>query len=148
MRILRVKNFVNGETFCFAYGDTLANVNILELVSFHKKTKTIATVTACQPSGRFGVLKIANNKVEEFKEKIRGDSNWVNGGFFVLEPSVFEYIKYDSTIWEEEPVQNLVKEEQLSAFKHSGFYQPMDTISDKKYLETLWNTENAAWKIW
>jgi len=116
--------------------------------AFHKKTKTIATVTACQPPGRFGVLKIENNKVEEFKEKIRGDGNWVNGGFFVLEPSVFEYIKDDSTVWEEEPVQNLVKEGQLSAFKHSGFYQPMDTMSDKKYLETLWNAENAAWKIW
>ena len=147
-RLKKIKNFIEDESFCFTYGDGLSNVNISKLIEFHKNNKTIATVTAIQPPGRFGSLHINENKVTSFKEKPAGDGNWVNGGFFVLEPKVFDYINGDSTIWEKEPLERLAEENQLTSFKHSGFWQPLDTLRDKNKLEELWNSKKAPWKIW
>ena len=147
-RLKRVKNFVGDETFCFTYGDGLSDVNIAKLIDFHKNNKTIATVTAIQPPGRFGTLDISGNKIISFKEKPAGDGNWVNGGFFVLDPKVFDYIEGDSTVWERTPLEKLAKENQLSAYKHSGFWQPLDTLRDKNRLEELWNSKKAPWNIW
>ena len=147
-RLKKVKDFVGNETFCFTYGDGVSDVNISKLIEFHKNNKTISTVTAVQPPGRFGTLDINGNKIISFKEKPAGDGNWINGGYFVLEPSVFNYIKDDSTIWEREPLERLAQENQLSAFKHEGFWQPLDTLRDKNYLEELWNSDNAYWKNW
>jgi len=147
-RLKRVKEYVKDESFCFTYGDGLSDVNILELIEFHKKNKTMATVTAIQPPGRFGNLEISDNKITKFIEKPIGDGNWINGGFFVLEPTVFEYLENDSTIWEREPLEKLSSENQLSAFKHNGFWQPLDTLRDKNQLEELWNSNKAFWKTW
>ena len=147
-RLKKVKDFVGDETFCFTYGDGVSDVNISKIIEFHKNNKTIATVTAVQPPGRFGILDITENKISSFTEKPAGDGNWINGGYFVLEPSVFNYIKDDSTIWEREPLERLAQENQLSAFKHEGFWQPLDTLRDKNYLEELWNSDNAYWKNW
>ena len=147
-RLKKVQSFVGNETFCFTYGDGISNVNISKLIEFHKNNKTICTVTAIQPPGRFGTLDINGNKITSFREKAIGDGNWINGGYFVLEPSVFNYIKDDSTIWEREPLERLAQESQLSAFKHVGFWQPLDTLRDKNYLEELWNSDNAYWKNW
>ena len=147
-RLKRVKNYLNDETFCFTYGDGLSNINMKHLVEFHKKNDVLATITAVKPVGKFGALKIQDNKVEEFKEKPAGDGNWVNGGFFVLEPKVIDFIDNDQTIWEREPLEKLTKENQLCAYRHEGFWHPMDTLRDKKYLENLWNTNSAPWKLW
>jgi glucose-1-phosphate cytidylyltransferase len=147
-RLKRIQNFVGNETFCFTYGDTLNDVNIKDLIEFHKKNNTIATVTSCIPPEKYGVLYLEDNKVVDFKEKPDDEKNWVNGGFFVLEPSVFSFIKDDNTIWEKEPMEKIVEKRQLSAFRHTGFYQPMDTLNDKNYLEKLWNGENPPWKKW
>ena len=147
-RLKKVKDFVGNETFCFTYGDGVSDVNISKLIEFHKNNKTISTVTAVQPPGRFGILDITENKISSFTEKPAGDGNWINGGYFVLEPSVFDYLKDDSTIWEREPLERLSQENQLSAFKHTGFWQPLDTLRDKNYLEELWNSDNAHWKNW
>lgn len=146
-RLKKIENFVD-DTFCFTYGDGLSDVNINKLIDFHKKRKSIATVTVVQPPGRFGNLNIQNDMVINFREKPKGDGNWINGGFFVLEPKIFDYIKNDSTVWEHEPLEELVKINQLSAYTHSGFWQAVDTLRDKNYLEELWNTKNALWKIW
>ena len=147
-RLKRIQNFVKNETFCFTYGDTLNDVNIKELIEFHKKNNTFATVTSCIPPEKYGILYLKDNIVIDFKEKPDNEKNWVNGGFFVLEPNVFSFIKDDSTIWEKESMENMVEKRQLSAFKHTGFYQPMDTLNDKNYLEKLWNRENPPWKKW
>jgi glucose-1-phosphate cytidylyltransferase len=147
-RLKKVKKFVDSETFCFTYGDGVANIDILELINFHKNKKKIATVTAVQPPGRYGSLKIENGIVETFNEKPEGDGNWINGGFFVLEPSVFDYIKEDSTIWERAPLEELSRNSSLSAYKHCGFWNSVDTLRDKNHLEELWKNENAPWKIW
>jgi len=147
-RLKRIKEYVKDESFCFTYGDGLSDVNVSELIEFHKNNKTIATVTAIQPPGRFGNLEIFENKITKFIEKPIGDGNWINGGFFVLEPSVFDYLKDDSTIWEREPLEELANENQLAAFKHNGFWQPLDTLRDKKLLEELWNSNKAYWKTW
>ena len=147
-RLKRVQEYVNNETFCFTYGDGLANISISDLIKFHKNNDTIATVTAVQPPARFGALELNGDKVVSFREKPPGDGNWINGGYFVLEPSVFEYISDDSTIWEKEPVEHLAQENQLSAYRHHGFWQPLDTLREKKILENLWSTGNAPWKIW
>lgn len=146
-RLKKIKHHLT-ETFCLTYGDTLNNLNLSDLISFHKSKKKLATVTACQPSGKFGILKIDDGNVTEFKEKPKGDDQWVNGGFFILEPQVIDYIKDDSTVWENEPLQKLVHNGQLSAFKHFGFYQPMDTIHEKNILENMWNSADAEWKVW
>ena len=147
-RLKLVKKYVENETFCFTYGDTLNNVKIDELVNFHFDKKVLATVTACKPPEKYGLLKIENEKVIDFQEKPHIEGEWVNGGFFVLNPQVFDYIKSDSTVWEKEPMEKLTKDGQLSAYKHRGFYQPMDTISDKNYLEKLWQNNQASWKVW
>jgi len=147
-RLKRIKEYVKNESFCFTYGDGVSDVDISKLIEFHKENKTIATVTAVQPPGRFGTLDITETKITNFNEKPTGDGNWINGGFFVLEPSVFDYLKDDTTVWEREPLERLAKENQLSAFKHTGFWQPLDTLRDKNYLDKLWNSDKAPWKNW
>lgn len=147
-RLRRIKKYVKDETFCFTYGDGLGDVNISELVNFHKENKKIATVTAVQPPGRFGMLEIENNDVINFKEKPSGDGNWINGGFFVLESQVLDYIKGDSTIWERDPLEELARERQLNVYRHKKFWHPLDTLRDKNYLEELWNSGKAHWKTW
>ena len=147
-RLKLVKKYVENETFCFTYGDTLNDVKINELIDFHFDKKVLATVTACRPPEKYGLLKIENKKVIDFQEKPHVEGEWGNGGFFVLNPQVFDYIKNDSTVWEKEPMEKLTKDSQLSAYKHRGFYQPMDTISDKNYLEKLWQNNQASWKVW
>ena len=147
-RLKRVANYVGNETFCMTYGDGVGNVDVAASVSDHKESGKIATVTAVQPAGRFGMLDIEGNSVVGFIEKPEGDGGWINGGFFVLEPSVFDLIENDSTIWEREPLQRLASEGQLNAFHHRNFWQPMDTLRDKQYLEELWHGSNAPWKTW
>ena len=147
-RLKKVEKYLDDEPFFFTYGDTLTDVNIPQLLDYHKKQKKLATVTAVQPVGRFGKFDIREGIIEKFHEKSSGDGNWVNGGFFVLEPDVIDYIKDDNTSWEGEPLQKLTKENQFSAYKHTGFYQPMDTLRDKLYLEELWNSNKIPWKIW
>lgn len=148
-RIKRIKDHLDGERFMLTYGDGVGDVNINSLVKFHESHGKLATMTAVQPSGRFGALRINDDKkVESFVEKPAGDGAWINGGFFVLEPQVIDYIKDDNTIWEREPLENLTKESQLFAYKHEGFWKPMDTLRDKIELERLWNTKKAPWKVW
>jgi len=147
-RLKRIEQFVDKDSFCFTYGDGLSDVNITELIDFHKNKGTVATVTAVQPPGRFGTLKIDDNKISSFTEKPAGDGNWINGGFFVLESKIFDYIENDSTIWERDPLEKLSSQGQLSAFKHRGFWQPLDTLRDKNHLDDLWNSHKAPWKIW
>jgi glucose-1-phosphate cytidylyltransferase len=147
-RLGRIKKYVEDNTFCFTYGDGLADINISELITFHKNKRKIATITAVQPQGRFGILEIDKDDVSAFIEKPAGDGNWINGGFFVLEPKVFDYIKGDSTIWEREPLERLAREKQLSAYRHKKFWYPVDTLRDKNHLESLWNSGKADWKIW
>ena len=146
-RLKRVEKYLD-DTFCFTYGDGLSDVNISDLITTHKKNKSMATVTAVQPPGKFGLMNIKNEKVVNFNEKLPGDGNWLNGGFFVLEPTVLDYIKNDETIWEREPLENLSKDGYLSAFKHTGFWHPVDTLWDKNYVEERWGSGNAPWKIW
>lgn len=148
-RIKRIKDHLDGERFMLTYGDGVGDVNINSLVKFHESHGKLATMTAVQPSGRFGALRINDDKkVESFIEKPAGDGAWINGGFFVLEPQVIDYIKDDSTTWEREPLENLTRESQLFAYKHEGFWRPMDTLRDKIELERLWNTKEAPWKVW
>jgi len=147
-RLKRVKDYVDEKTFCFTYGDGLSDVDIANLVKFHKDKKRIATITSVQPPGRFGLVDIHDDKILRFTEKPAGDGNWINGGFFVLEPEVFDYIEGDSSIWERESLEKLAGDDQLSAFKHSKFWQPLDTLRDKNYLEKLWNSGKAPWKVW
>ena len=146
-RLKRVKDYVES-TFCFTYGDGLGDIDLSKLIKFHKEKKTIATVTSVQPPGRFGLLDIDGDKISKFLEKPSGDGNWINGGFFVLEPKVFDYLEDDSTIWEREPLEKLAKEGRLSAYKHTNFWQPLDTLRDKNYLEKLWALGKAPWKVW
>lgn len=149
-RLKRVKDYIGNETFCFTYGDGVSNVNVDELVKFHKQENVLATLTAAQPPGRFGAIFLGQDqtKITNFQEKPDGDGAWVNGGFFVLEPEVIDFIQDDTTVWEKEPLEKLAQVNQLSAFKHYGFWQPMDTLRDKNYLENLWNSGVAPWKIW
>lgn len=149
-RLKRVRDFIGDETFLMTYGDGVSDINIRELVQFHKDSGTKATLTAVQPAGRFGAfsLRADQMKVEGFREKPKGDSAWVNGGFFVLEPEVFDYIEGDTTTWEREPLERLSQEGELSAFRHEGFWQPMDTLRDKNLLEELWKSGNPPWKSW
>jgi glucose-1-phosphate cytidylyltransferase len=147
-RLKKVKEYVEKDTFCFTYGDGLSNIDIKKLIEFHKTKSKISTVTAVQPPGRFGMLEIQNDEIQKFVEKPAGDGGWINGGFFVLEPDVFDYIQDENTIWEREPLEKLAKENQLSAFKHYDFWQPLDTLRDKNVLEDLWNSGNAPWKVW
>jgi len=146
-RLKRVKNFVKHETFCFSYGDGLSDINIKDLISFHKKKKTYATITAVQSPGRWGALRLKGDKVSEFIEK-PSDGGWINGGYFVLNEEVFDYIKDDYMPWEKAPLEKLAKEKNLAAFKHRGFWQPLDTLRDKNYLNELWKSGKAPWKVW
>ena len=147
-RLKKIKNYLEDDTFCFTYGDGLADINISKLIDFHHNKKTLATITAVQPPGRFGILNIENDKVSNFKERPDGDGQWINGGFFVLEPKVIDYIQDESTVWEREPLERLARENQLSVYKHTSFWQPVDTLREKNYLEQLWNSGKASWKMW
>ncbi len=149
-RLRRVLPYVqNEDAFCFTYGDGVANVNINDLISFHRKQDKFVTLTATQPSGRFGSLVIGDEgSVHSFAEKPRGDGIWVNGGFFVLSPRVAEYLKDDATVWEKEPMESMARLGHVAAYKHEGFWHPMDTIFDKTTLENYWNSGNAPWKVW
>jgi len=149
-RLKRVKDYIGDNTFMMTYGDGLSNININQLVSFHKAKNKLATLTAAQPTGRFGALHIdKNDLVTKFQEKPAGDGGgWVNAGFFVLEPAVLNYIEGDLTMFERGPLQNLAADRQLNAFKHTGFWMPMDKLSDKMELEKLWSSGGAPWKMW
>jgi len=148
-RLKNVEKYLDNETFCLTYGDGLANVNITDLIKFHKNHGLKATVTAIKPPGRFGALKIdENNKVSSFIEKPQGDQSWINGGFFVFEKDILNYIDDEMTILEKEPLEKLANESQLLSFKHNDFWQPMDTLRDKKLLEEIWNSDNVKWKCW
>lgn len=149
-RLKRVKNYISDDpAFCFTYGDGIGNIDIQKLVQFHFQSGKKATLTATRPSGRYGVLKIRNgNEIEQFQEKPEGETSWVNGGFFVLNPSAIEYISSDNTSWEDSPLKGLAMAGELNAFKHEGFWQPMDTLRDKMALNEMWATGSAPWKIW
>ena len=147
-RLRRVREFVEKDPFCLTYGDGVGDVNITELIEFHKNQKRAATITGVQPPGRFGALNVADNQVLGFQEKPDGDGSWINGGFFVLEPSIFDLLEGDSTIWERSPLETLASSDQLSIYKHGGFWQPMDTLRDKTHLEELWASGQAPWKMW
>lgn len=149
-RLKKVKAYIGNETFCMSYGDGLSDVDINKLVEFHKSNGNYATLTAVQPPGRFGAFTLSENqkKITEFSEKPKGDGAWVNGGFFVLEPEVLDYIDGDITVWEKEPLGRLASEGKLGAFKHEGYWQNMDTLRDKNILEDTWKSGKAPWKIW
>ncbi len=147
-RLRRVAPYLDDSPFCFTYGDGVADVNIADLIKYHKQNKVLATMTAIQPPGRYGALNIEDPFIHRFQEKPRGDGAWVNGGFFILEPEVIDYIKDDASVWEQEPLEKLAGEKQLCAYKHKGFWQAMDTLRDKTKLENLWDKNSAPWKIW
>ena len=149
-RLKRVKDYVKHENaFCFTYGDGVSNVDITKLLHFHRSHGSQATLTATQPPGRYGALKLApNNSVLNFQEKPNGDGSWINGGFFVLSPDVIDRIEDDSTMWEQEPLNGLAKDGELAAYQHDGFWQPMDTLRDKVMLNNLWESGKAPWKVW
>ncbi len=148
-RIKRIQEYINNETFMLTYGDGVSNVNVQKLLEFHKQHKKHATITAVQPLGRFGSMELdTDDKIISFKEKPKGDGAWINGGFFVLEPRIFGYIEGDETFWEKEPLEELAKNGQLKAYKHDGFWKPMDTLRDKLELNKLWDSGRAEWKVW
>ena len=149
-RLKRVKDYVrNEEAFCFTYGDGIGDIDISSLILFHKNSGRQATVTATRPPGRYGALKLGpNDNVDHFQEKTDGDGSWINGGFFVLHPDVIERIEGDQSSWEGEPLSGLARDNELSAFKHNGFWQPMDTLREKNMLNELWAKGNAPWKVW
>jgi glucose-1-phosphate cytidylyltransferase len=149
-RLKRVRSHIGEETFCLTYGDGVTDLNITKLIDFHRAQNTLATLTAAQPPGRFGAFKLErdHHKISTFKEKPQGDTAWINGGFFVLEPGVMDYIAGDATVWEREPVENLANDGQLSAYRHNGFWQPMDTLRDKNVLDELWQSGKPPWKKW
>jgi len=147
-RLRRVATYIGSKTFCMTYGDGVGDVNISAVVAAHKQTVKKATVTAVQPPGRFGALHVEGDSVTRFIEKPEGDGGWINGGFFVLEPSVLQMIKGDATTWELDPLKGLSAEGQLHAYRHRGFWQPMDTMRDRQHLEELWVAGKAPWKNW
>lgn len=147
-RLKRVKDFLEGDDFCFTYGDGVSDVDITALINFHRQQKRLATLTVTQPPGRFGAVHLNENRVSRFQEKPDGDGTWINGGFFVLSPKVIDLIEGDQTIWERGPLERLAADGQLSAWPHRGFWQPMDTLRDKNLLEDLWTSGNAPWRVW
>ena len=147
-RLKRVRDYVGDEDFCFTYGDGLGDIDITRLIAFHKEQGKLATLTATQPPGRFGALNLDQAEITSFQEKPAGDGAWINGGFFVLSPKVIDYIEGDATLWEREPMEQLAREGQFAAYRHTGFWQPMDTLRDKNHLEELWRSGNAPWKVW
>lgn len=150
-RLKRVQKYIGQETFCFTYGDGVSSVNIKKLIEFHsmkKKEGMVATLTAVNPPGRYGALELNEGIVKKFKEKPQGEGSWINGGYFVLEPNIFQLIEGDCTSWEAGPLEGLAKDGKLIAFKHDGFWLPMDTLRDKVKLEELWDSGQAPWKVW
>ena len=147
-RLKRVRDYLGSETFCFTYGDGVGDVNITESVALHKRQGLQATLTGVQPPGRFGALEISGDQIKSFQEKPDGDGSWINGGFFVLEPSVMDLIDGDATVWERKPLEALAHTGQLGIYKHAGFWQPMDTLRDRQLLEELWASGKAPWKTW
>jgi glucose-1-phosphate cytidylyltransferase len=148
-RIKRVQPYIGNEPFMLTYGDGVCDIDIHKLIDFHKEQGKLCTVTAVQPAGKFGALNINNyGNVDSFLEKPKGDKTWINGGFFVCQSEVFDYIEGDHTLWERDPMENLALNSQLAAYKHNSFWRPMDTLRDKSDLEELWNSGNAPWKIW
>ena len=147
-RIKRIEKYIKEDDFMLTYGDGLSDINLKVLIESHKKSRKFLTVTAVQPKGRFGVLSIDKEEVIDFTEKPAGDGMWINGGFYVMNQSVFDYIEGDNTIWEQEPMKRLVNERKVNAYKHYGFWRPMDTMTDKRQLEEIWNSGKAPWKIW
>jgi len=149
-RLKRVASYLGEEEFCFTYGDGVADINIRELIAFHRAQQVKATLTAVLPPGRFGALALDNNLVTQFQEKPQGDGAWVNGGFFVCSPAVLDYIDGDgaSTAWEQAPLEGLSRDRSLAAYFHRGFWQPMDTLRDKQYLEELWASGSPPWRVW
>ena len=146
-RIKKIEKYID-DTFCLTYGDGLSNVNISSLIQFHNEKKKMVTLTAVQPPGRFGSLLLDDSTVQSFVEKPKGDNSWINGGFFVSDTDIFDFIEDDSTILEKHTLSTLAKQNQVNAFKHDGFWQPMDTLRDKNYLEDLWSSGNIPWKSW
>ena len=148
-RLKRVAEYVKNEKeFCFTYGDGLSDINIENLISFHRNHGKLATVSAVLPPGRFGALEIEKDNVSAFTEKPKGDGSMINGGYFVISPKVIDYIDGDQTRWEKEPAENLAKDNNMSAYIHKGNWRPMDTLRDKEYLENLWEKNEAFWKVW
>ncbi len=147
-RLRRVLPYLEGEDFCFTYGDGVSDIDVSSLVDFHRAQGALATVTAVQPPGRFGALEIEDDRVREFEEKPRGDRGWTNGGFFVLSPGVARYLGDDQTVWEQEPMRALASEGQLACYRHEGFWQAMDTLRDRNHLEELWSGGSAPWRTW
>lgn len=148
-RLKRLAKYLQGEEmFCFTYGDGVADVNIQEVIAFHQSHGKLATVTAVQPPGRFGALALEGDRVTSFMEKPQGDGGYINGGFFVLSPKVLDLIPSDETLWEKEPLETLAQKQELMTYKHQGFWHPIDTLRDKNYLEDLWKTNKAPWKVW
>jgi len=149
-RLRRILSYVQDEEmFCFTYGDGVADVDIAALIEFHKRNGKLVSLTAVQPTGKYGSLNIGEDgSLLSFAEKPKGDGTWVNGGFFVLSPKVGAYLKNDTTIWEREPIETIARDGNVAAYKHSGFWQPMDTIHDKAILENLWDSNSAPWKVW
>ena len=149
-RLKRVREHIGNETFCLTYGDGVSNVDVTKAIEFHKQQDTLATLTAVQPPGRFGAISLGKEqtKIDSFQEKPEGDGAWINGGFFVLEPDVIDYVAGDDTVWEQAPLTKLAQDGQLSAYKHDGFWHPMDTLRDKRRLENMWKEDKAPWKVW
>jgi glucose-1-phosphate cytidylyltransferase len=148
-RLKRVLPYLEGEeAFCFTYGDGVSDLDLRALIEFHRNSGRIATVTAVQPPGRFGAMTIDGGLVESFEEKPRGDGSWMNGGFFVLSPDVARYLEGDHTVWEQEPLRGLARDQQLASYRHDGFWHPMDTLRDRNELEQLWASGAAPWRSW
>ena len=149
-RLKRVKDFIGRETFCLTYGDGVSDININQLIEFHQEQGALVTLTAVQPPGRFGAFKLEQEqtKITYFREKPRGDDAWINGGYFVVEPGAIDYVRDDSTTWELEPLKNLARDGKLSAYKHYGYWQNMDTLRDKNVLEQVWQSGEVPWKVW
>jgi glucose-1-phosphate cytidylyltransferase len=147
-RIKRLQPYVNNETFMLTWGDGVCNINLQDLLAFHRSHGKLATLTAVRPPARYGHLQLEGNVVEEFSEKPQTGEGWINGAFFVLEPAIFDYIDGDDTQWEKEPLENLAKDKQLMAYKHTSFWQCMDTLREKYILQNFWDSRKAPWKIW
>jgi glucose-1-phosphate cytidylyltransferase len=147
-RLRRALPYVDGEEFCFTYGDGVADIDVGELVAFHRRQGTLATITAVQPPGRFGALELNGTRVIRFHEKPQGDGGWINGGFFVLSPGIERYLDGDASVWEQEPLERLARDGQLSVYPHQGFWQAMDTLRDMRQLHEMWESGEAPWRIW